>query len=624
MAGDTVVIRAEMLSDIPEKAAESAAAVKGLGEEIKTATGAASTSSAQLGKHLDTVNERTERVANGGAKKLKKAYDDLYESGGRLRESVSSLGESIKYHMQYPMQQLTYIAEGAAVGMVAFGLTTASSLQQANLALSSFTGNATIASTAVTQLRQLQSAVPIGGLTSAYETLSQGGVGQSQLLPMIRALSGISAVSLNPANSMQSMSAAVAAMSSTGLLTTSDVNSFSGAGVDVWGMLARETGQTPAELRMRFLRAGTPMAVPGSFMGDLTSSSQATGGTSAYEKTWAGQMGQMKKTVGDMLGVFETPLGNALAGASSKIDTWATGTEARFKQLGGSIGQEWSSGNMGGLGHTLANIVGDPKLAGGVTTMATALHGFSQIVTQSVIPTAHELLTIANPALHGLADVLGFLGEHKGITDAMLVTFGGFIVLSKVAQWTSNAVTMFRGFNTLLESKGAIAAISAYSRGLEGLASAQEAVAATAGAETAAESGGMLGGRLGGAGGMLGKLGLIGGGAGLTTMGMTSKLGWGSALETVGGDAAIGAGIGSFLPGPGTLIGGLLGGGIGAATDLFRLGRSQTSHSTSIRTVNITVPGAGNPNKVANAIPKALNDQIASYQAQAARRGAGA
>lgn len=637
---DSVVIRAEMLTDVPEKAAESAAAVKALGEDVKSSTGAAGTSSEQLGKHLDTVNQRTEQVANGGAKRLKKAYEDLHESGSKLRESFSSLGESIHHRLMYPMQQLTWMAEGAGAGMVAFGLSTASSLQQANLAMTSFTGSASVASNVVARLRQMQGAVPLGGLTSAYETLSQGGVNQSQLLPLLRGLNSLSEVSLNPQNSMQQMSQAMASMTSTGLLTTQDVNSFSGAGVDVWGMLSRETGQTPQELRMRFLRAGTPMAVPGNFTSDLMAQRGATGGGSAYMRTWAGQFEDVKKSVGSMLAVFETPLGNALAGASGKFDRWATQTEGRFKQLGGSLGSEWSSGNMAGLSNTLARIVGDPKLSGDINVMVTSLHGLSEVVTRSVIPMAHDLVTIANPALHGLADTLGFLGQHKGVTDAMLVTFGGFVVLSKVAQWTSNATLAFRAFNRIFEEKGALTAISAYSRGLTGLAAAEVSAASATEEEALAqrEQTIMSGGRGAFGGGASSKLlGVLGGagGAAMFGTGLYHDLSAGrkaSDLSVLGDAVGTGASAGMMFGPMGALVGGLGGAAFGGGYDLMRglgglLGGGNTttthaqSNTTHIRTVNITVPGAGNPNKVANTIPKALNAQIQAQQARAVRRG---
>lgn len=626
---DTVTIRAEMFSDVPEVAAQGAAAIKAMSEDIATSGVKATSAVAQLGSTIDEQSVKTEKASAGGAR-LSKAYRDLYEQGGKLREGLSSLGESITERLQYPMQQATWALEGAAAGIVAFGLATGSSLQQANMSLTSFTGNARLAAQAVSQLRSLQGAVGLPQLESAYETLGQSGMSPTAIMSTLRGLSGISAVSLNPNTSMQSMSAAMAAMQSTGLLTPSDVGAFSTAGVDIWGILARETGQSEAELRTRFLRAGTPMAVPTSFMSDLMSTSGATGGSAAYDQTWAGQLEKMKKSTGDMLAVLETPLGNTLAGAAGRIDTWAQGTEARFKQLGGNLGKEWSSGNTGGLSSTLASIVGDPKLAGGIDIVVRSLHGLVNITEHSLIPMGKDIMAVATPALHGFADVLDFMGQHAGMTDTLIGTLGGLIVLSKVARWTEDANTAIKAFSTILESRGLLSALAAYSRGLTGLATAQESVAVTADAEAASEATASRvvasGGGMGGLGGKLGAIGAIGGGTAIAAQGMGSKFGWGSAFSTVGGSAAAGAGIGSLIPIPGVGAGvGAIGGaafGVGDVLGRALGGLLGGGRSTNIRQVNITVPGSGNPQKVANAIPKALNAQINAQQLMAARRGA--
>lgn len=627
---DTLVIRAELLSDIPEKAALDAAAVKSMTEAVKSGSGDMGTAVGQLGERLDTVHQRTQQAATGGSK-LKKAYDDLYESGGKLREQVSSLGESIEYRLRYPMQQLTYMMEGAAAGMVTFGLVTGSSLQQGALALGNLTGSATVAASAMAQLRQMQGAVGLTQLEGGYSSLFQAGMAPGQVMSTLRGLSGISAVSGNPNQTMPALAQAVASMTSTGLLTTSDVQAFSGSNVDIWGMLARETGQTPAQLRLRFLRAGTPMAVPGQLMGDLMSSPGATGGNAAYDKTWAGQLDKTKKAAGDLLAVIETPLGNALAGAGQKIDTWAQGTEQRFKQLGGSLGAEWKSGNMGGFSSTLADVLGDPKMAGGIDTVATSLHGLGNIIEHSLIPMGHDILTVAAPALHELGATLDFLGQHRTTTEALIGMFGGFLIVSKVARSFSAATMAIRDFSTIMEAQGAIAAIGQWERGLLGLSTAQQAVAMTAGEEATAEgvASGTAGlGGMGAMGGLAGKAGMVGlglGGAYMGYQGMTSKsLTLGSGLETVGGDAAAGAMIGNLIPipGVGAGIGALAGGMFGLGDVGMRLlGGAVHHHTTHVAQINVTVPGAGNPQKVANAVPKAINAQIVAQQQRSVRRG---
>ena len=646
MAENTVTIRAEMLTDIPEKAAESAAAVKAMTGEMSSSSTTAGGAAEELGKQLDTVHQRTQEVAGGG-QKLAAQYKQLHEQGGKVREGIAHLGETIHDKLQYPLQQLSFVMEGATLGMAAFGLATASSLQQANLALSSFTGNASAAGNAVTALRNMQGAVGLGALTGGYETLGQSGMAQSQVLPMMRALTGISDTSLNPGSSMQALSQAVASMTSTGLLTPADMAAFTGSsmGGSIWNMLGGETGQTAAQLRTRFLRAGQPMALPASFLSDVMNSPQAKGGQAAYQATFAGQFEDVKKSFGNMLAVFETPLGNALSGAATKIDGWASQTESRFKQLGGALGKDWSSGNMGGFSRTLASIVGDPKLSGDIQILVTGLRGLGNVVEGSLIPAGKDILTVAAPALAALADTLDFMGAHRTMTEGLIVTLGGFVILSKMAAWGQTAAAGIEMFSRVLMEQGPITAMGAWTRGLAGLRAAQLGEAATAGVTAAEGAAGVPSDAAiaAGSGGAAAFSRFLGPAAAAATtaylgyQGSTAKnFGLAQMGETVAGDTATGALLGNMIPIPGVGpgIGALAGLGIGTATSVIRSGiigsgvrgveslfGGSSQPSANIRTINITVPGSGNPTKVANAIPKAINAQIAAHTQMASRRG---
>ena len=644
MAENTVTIRAEMLTDIPEKAAESAAAIKDMTSAVGSSSTAAGGAAEELGKQLDTVHKRTEEVAGGG-QKLSAQYKELHEQGRKVRDGIAHLGETIHQKLQYPLQQLSFVMEGASLGMLTFGLTTASSLQQANLALSMFTGSANMAGNAVSQLRGMQGAVGLGALTGGYETLGQSGMGQAQVLPMMRALTGISDTSLNPGGSMQALSQAVASMTSTGLLTPADMSAFtsSSMGSSIWGMLGGETNQTAAQLRTRFLRAGQPMALPANFLNDIMGSPQAKGGQAAYQATFAGQFEDVKKSFGNMLAVFETPLGNALSGAATKLDAWTTQTENRFKQMGGAIGHEWSSGNMGALGGTLAKIVGDPKLAGDFQMVATALHGFGNVVVHDLIPAGKDILTVAAPALSLLANTLDFLGKERGLTEGIIVTLGGFVILSKMAAWGQTAAAGIELFSKVLMNQGALTAMGAWTRGLAGLRAAQMGEAGTAGITAAEGAAGVpsTSAIVAGSGAAAGLNRFLGpaagaalGGYGFVSAATSKHYGLAQYGESVGGGALAGASIGSIIPGIGTVIGGGIGAAAGGITGLIRsgligsiFGGNSSPHAataagggTNIRAINITVPGSGNPAKVANAIPKAINAQVAAHTQMAARR----
>jgi len=256
-------------------------------------------------------------------------------------------------------------------------------------------------------------------------------------------------------------------------------------------------------------------------------------------------------------------------------------------------------------------------------------------VPDSLIPAGRSLLTVAAPGLRALADVIDFMGHHAGVTDALIGSFGGFIVVSRMARWFEDGRKAVLAFQAVLEARGPIAALAAWSRGLGNMQRAEQGDAFATRSETGAmlqqdevsAEGGAMGGIGGAASGMLRGGALIGGGM-LAAKGMSQKLGWGQAAETVGGDAMMGAAIGSFIPGFGTVAGGLIAGGLGLVTEAYKYGVASRhqggapgGNSIHIDHVGITVPGAGNPQRVANAIPKALNAQIAQYQAMSARRG---
>jgi hypothetical protein len=595
---ETVTIRAELLNEAGPGIEHLQQQMRALGATVDRQSKESAVGVMELGARLDDLHVKGTKAASGGMTATSKAMKEANEQGAKLRETFSGIGESIRYRVQYPMQQLSYMIEGATAGIVTFGLTTQSSMQQATMALSSFTGSGSVGASVFAQLHDLQGPVPLSGLTTAFEGLSQAGMASGQIMPMLTALTNLSAVSLNPTNSFTTMASAIAQIQATGLINPSDVQAFSAAGVDIYGMLAKEMGTTPQELRTRFLRAGTPIATPGGFFSDLSSSQNATGGLSAYRKTWAGQFDEMKKSAGQLLGVFETPLGNALAGASTKLTAWSTATKGRFEQSGGLLGSEWSSGDMKGFGTTLAGIFGDPKLANDITMFVGDIRSVGQIISRDLIPAAHDVLTVATPAIHGLSDVLGFLADHTTTTETMLGLFAGFEVLSKVATWANAATGAIRALTAAMEEQGAAKGLSAFG-----------------------------GGALAGEGGIGGKLGALAGvvaGGGLAYQGTQGRPSIGSNLETVGGAALAGAAVGSVVPVIGTGIGALIGAGAGAGIDIFRdlrANRSSASTTVHIQPGAIQINGAQQPTAVANATVGAINDQIAAYNDQQTRRG---
>lgn len=665
MAGDSnesVTIKAEMIDEVSGSAGKIGASVKEMATGIKDSADQAAEGVERLGVKIDETAKKAAQQAEAARvsvqdamrqqEQQRRAIDSFFTNSGavgngsagykqsdlkdmlekskpptqdetmqrtarqmremsertkHLKEGLSGMGDSITERVRYPMQQLSYLLEAGAAGMISFGLATESGIQKATLSLSAFTGSTGAGGAAFAALHSLEGPTSLGGLESAFEALTQAGTKQGQIMPILTALTNLSAVSLNPESSLASMSSAVASIQTTGLINNSDVTAFSGAGVNIWAQLSKETGVPEDQLRKTFAFGGS-IAAPTSFMTDLQSSPDATKGLSAYRKTWAGEFGEMKKDAGDLLAVFETPLGNALTGAGKKISSWSTATSERFKEMGGSLGSDWSSNNMGAFGKTLAAIFGDPKLGPDITMIGTDLHALANIATKDVLPMARDFLTIATPAFQGFADVLGFLGQHRTTTELLLVTLGGFKVLSQIATWSEAAAKGLLAFTEAEELSGGAKATA----GLQGLL----------GMEPGKPTSALAGTLFKGAGTAVG-LGAAGYGAYSSYSGKGAM----SDLGLVGSTAAGGALIGSVVPGIGTLagagIGALLGGGIDAYRHIEHKGGESQATTQINGGVHITVPGSGDPQKVANNIPKALNDQMKAINAMAVRRTGG-
>ena len=131
------------------------------------------------------------------------------------------------------------------------------------------------------------------------------------------------------------------------------------------------------------------------------------------------------------------PLTEWLGKETPKVTAWLNGVKTRFGQMGSSLGADWKSGNMGAFGQDLDTILGGGgEYAGDLESLGKAVKGFVDITKNDLIPFGKDLLWVAIPALKGLADVLAFLGDHRGTVQALLITFGGFLAVSNL-RWSS-------------------------------------------------------------------------------------------------------------------------------------------------------------------------------------------
>jgi hypothetical protein len=605
--GDTVTIRAELIDDVTPGAHRIRESVRGLGEDVKASSGGAAGGVSALGKAIDDSSVKA-KVMTGAHSEASRAMKDLTEQTGKVRESLGEMGSTVTEKVRYPLQQLTYTLEAAAAGMVAFGLATGNTMQQASLQIGSFTGSTALGGAVATQLRALSGPSSMTGLQGAYEQLFSAGMSNTQDMSTLTRLNNLAATrGGDPA--LSTLSSIFSAGTMSKLLTGSQIQQLAGLGLPAYQLAGQQDGLSVAAIRTAIARDPGAQFGASSILSGILNSQGSLTGKAQYSQTWAGQLSEVKKAFGNMLAVFETPLGNALDGAGKKVETWATGTEARFKLMGGNIGKDWSADNMGGLGHTLANIVGDPGAAAGIQTAATALHGLVGVIDNGLIPAAKDILTIASPALRVFGDTLDIIGKHRALAETLIGTLIGLEVASKVGKAFQEGSAGIRAFQTVLSNQGLDAAVVNMTKKLLGLKVAEEAVAS---------------GGTGGAGGLAKVLGgdaVEGAGA---DGGIAALLGGasGAALPLAAGVAVTAAGT--------ALLAHLVNTGLSRANTAYSgdgigpngLNLQQLS-GMNFRDLNldITVPGTNDPTAVANSIPKAMDDHLKALQASHQRRG---
>jgi hypothetical protein len=592
----TVTIRAELQSDIPQKAAESAGALDLLADAAKHLDSAATTLG-QVGTQMDKTNQRTKELGTS-LTPLSKTMKEVNEQGLKMREGFVGIGDSVKERLTYPLQQLTWVLEGAIAGMVTFGLVSYANLQTAGIQLSAFTGSATAGSSALAALMGIRSSTDLAPLQSTWEQLQQqGGFSGSQAMRLTRALSNENAVLGDKTGAQIGTDSGILSQVNQkyGVISGTQIQQLAALNPAIYSWIAQSMGISVSALKRDIALNPSSSFRDANLISQVEGSRSARDGASIYDASLAGQFTMLKRSAADALAVVESPLVPFLTRETNKVSSWAQATEARFKVSGGSLGSDLSSGNYGGFSTTLGAILGDPKLDPAIKLVTKDLDDLSRIVTGSLIPAGLGILRDFEPAIKLLSDALDFLAQHRTTTELMITTLAGFLVASKLAQWGSAGAAGIRALSVAFDS--GLPGLLAYGRGLMGLKTAEEGAAAGEAAEGAGA--GLAAGEGGAA-----ALGL-GGTAGLAGL----AIGGGAALAMLANSGLSKANTRGTLSGPHITA-------KQASNISSEVATIQNLHLTN----NITIPGSGNPEKVANTAARNINETIAAAAARTARR----
>lgn len=213
----------------------------------------------------------------------------------RAGSGLTGFGKSMSVAVTAPI-----LAAAGAAGF--FGLTTAASLEQAQVAFSTLTGSAETGKKVLEDLKSLGKITPFetADLTTTAQRLLNAGVATDDLTRAITFLGD--AAGTQGAQGLDRLGFAYSQILGSGRAMTEDINQIADVGVPIWGELAAQLGVTQGEVRQ--------MAADGKISADVITASfeqplgpmkNLVGGMAQQSQTLTGLWSTLKDTVGQGL-----------------------------------------------------------------------------------------------------------------------------------------------------------------------------------------------------------------------------------------------------------------------------------------------------------------------------------
>jgi tape measure domain-containing protein len=191
----------------------------------------------------------------------------------------------------------------AAAGAGAFfGISTAASLEQAEVAFSTLTGSAETGKKVLQDLKDLGRITPFetADLTTTAQRLLNAGVATGDLTKAITFLGD--AAGTQGAQGLDRLGFAYSQILGSGRALTEDINQIADVGVPIWGELAAQLGVTQAEVRdMASEGKISADVITAAFEQPLGPMKNLVGGMAAQSQTLTGLWSTLKDTVGQGL-----------------------------------------------------------------------------------------------------------------------------------------------------------------------------------------------------------------------------------------------------------------------------------------------------------------------------------
>jgi tape measure domain-containing protein len=373
----------------------------------------------------------------------------------RLQETVGRARSGIVRSIS----GITAAVTGASVtGMVAFGLKTAASMEQAQIGFETFLGSAKKAQTFLAGLQRFAAATPfeLPGLIEASRTLLGVGVAAKDVIPTLQAYGDAAGALGIQQDAFQRIMIAVSQSMSAGKIKLGDMNQLMNNGLPIWKLMS-EAMHKPVPALQDMISHGKLLSKDVLPALQRQMEKDYGGAMAKQSQTLAGVWSTLKDTVAIGLGNAIKPLvplltdlvpkaaqaaSNGLAAVSRTIAALITGFREGKTSAGGYIGTVQNvaatiSRVVATLtGGRVAGAAADPFVRAAAVVRQKAIE-----IGQGVERTVGQIVAAYHKVEPAIASVVGWFNQHRAVAQVLATVILGFVAVVKVYE-TAMAISM--------------------------------------------------------------------------------------------------------------------------------------------------------------------------------------
>lgn len=427
---DTATVK--IVPDFSAFGAEAKAGVdsqlRSLGASVQTAMSSVerevSEAGREIGSSFQTGGNEAQTALRGVATQAKQSFDSVERQAD---SAANSIGSRLGGALSVVKAGLLTLGAGVATGLVAittFGLKSAASLEQTQIAFNSLLGGVKAGTAAMADLQKFAAVTPfefkdVAGAAQRFYTFADAtGIAKDHVDDFLTTIGNVASVTGGGAQALNSVTLAMGQITSSGKLTLDNLNQISEAlpGFSGVAAIASATGKSTADV-MQEISAGSIDASTGiqALLAGMKTFPGAAGAMEAQSQTLLGVFSTFKDTLSQALVAGFKPVipalkdsltqitpvfGQALAQIAPAIGGILSGVLPIFAHLLTAVAPILSS-LLGGIGDALADLAN----TGALEQLGTAI---SEVVA-ALRPLLPALVPVIVALVQGFAPIIAAL-----------------------------------------------------------------------------------------------------------------------------------------------------------------------------------------------------------------------